>query len=143
MLLDGQFNSVFRGRLTNRFKGNESINFRERSDSTKMIVVSDGDIIKNHVREDGQILPLGFDRFTRKEYGNKDFIVNAINYLCGEDQLMVVRSRSLKIRLLDQTRIKEEKLSIQVFNMAVPMVLVLVFGLMFNFYRKKKYSKAA
>ncbi len=105
-----------------------------------MVVVADGDVIRNHVRQDGKIFPLGVDRFTRQEYGNKDFIANVINYLCDEDELMVVRSRSLKIRMLDKTKIDENKINYQVFNMAFPILLVIIFGFSFNFYRRKKYT---
>lgn len=141
VLLEGKFRSNYVGRLTDQFIQNSVTQFKERSVPTKMIVVADGDVIKNHVRTDGQILPLGIDRFTGQEYGNKDFIVNAINYLCDDDELMVVRSRSLKIRMLDRTRIDEDRLQFQIFNMVTPVLIVLIFGFAFNQYRRKKYTK--
>ncbi len=135
-ILEGIFESNYKDRLPARFP--ESFYMKE-SRPTKMAVVADGDIIRNHVRNDGQILPLGMDRFTRQEYGNKDFIVNLVNYLCEEDELMVVRSRTILIRLLDKTKIDEEKTYYQIFNMLTPVVLVILFGISFNFLRRKKY----
>ncbi|HAW52284.1 MAG TPA: hypothetical protein DCX54_08160 [Flavobacteriales bacterium] len=140
VLLEGKFNSVFRGRLTEKFTSEESVKFLETGKPARMIVISDGDIIKNHVRSDGQIIPLGVDKFTRQEYGNKDFVINAINYLCGEEDLMVSRSRTIKIRMLDKTKLETERLNYQIFNMAAPAVLVLLFALVFNFQRRKKYT---
>jgi ABC-2 type transport system permease protein len=140
VLLEGVFNSVFRGRLTEKFASEESVKFLERSKPAKMIVISDGDIIRNDVRGDGQIIPLGVDKFTRQEYGNKDFIINAINYLCGEEELMVSRSRTIKIRMLDKTKLESERLSYQLFNMLAPIALVLLFAFAFNFHRRKKYT---
>jgi ABC-2 type transport system permease protein len=141
VLLEGKFLSNFKNRLTKQFAKENVVQFREKSLNTKMIVVADGDIIRNHVRQDGQIFPLGVDRFTRQEYGNKDFIVNAINYLCDEKELMIVRSRSLKIRMLDKTKIDENKVNYQIFNMVVPVLIVIVFGFAFNYYRRKKYTR--
>ncbi|MEQ9064300.1 MAG: gliding motility-associated ABC transporter substrate-binding protein GldG [Vicingaceae bacterium] len=140
VLIEGKFNSVFRGRLTERFMSGKEIQFKETGKLAKMIVIADGDIIKNHVRNDGQVLPLGVDRYTGQEYGNKDFIINAINYLCGEEELMASRSRSIKIRLLDQTKVVSERTAYQLFNMVAPVALVLLFALAFNYYRKKKYT---
>lgn len=141
--LEGNFKSNFTGRLTEKFYQKNVVKFKEVSRKTKMIFVADGDIIRNHVRRDGQIMPLGVDRFTGQEYGNKDFIVNAINYLCDEDELMVVRSRSLKIRMLDKTRIDKNRLHYQLFNMITPVLIVLLFGFGFNYFRKKKYTESA
>ena len=143
VLLEGKFKSNYAGRMTDKFLKESIFQFREKSLPTKMIVVADGDVIKNHVRNDGQILPLGVDRFTRQEYGNKDFIVNAINYLCDENELMVVRSRSLKIRMLDKTKVDEYRLNYQLLNMLGPALLVIIFGIGFNYYRRKKYANKA
>ena len=93
--------------------------FREESDKTAMIVVSDGDIIKNQVRNiNGQIIPypLGYDRYTQETFGNKDFILNAVNYLCDNSGLMSVRSRELKLRMLDKTKTENYKLMLQIIN---------------------------
>lgn len=140
VLMEGKFKSNFVGRLTKSFTSQSVVKYREVSNKTKMIVVADGDVIRNHVRNDGKIIPLGIDRFTGQEYGNKDFIVNAVNYLCDEDELMVVRSRSLKIRLLDKTKVNESKLNYQILNMLGPIALVVVFGFLFNVYRRKRYT---
>lgn len=140
VMVEGKFRSNFAGRLTKSFTSQSVVKYREMSKETKMIVVADGDVIRNHVRNDGKIIPLGIDRFTGQEYGNKDFIVNAVNYLCDEDELMVVRSRSLKIRLLDKTKVNESKLNFQILNMLGPIAIIVLFGLLFNYYRRKRYT---
>jgi ABC-2 type transport system permease protein len=139
-LLEGEFNSVFKNRLTQQIQESADIKFKERSTNTKMLVVSDGDIIKNHVRSDNQILPLGVDRYTNQEYGNKDFVLNAINYLCDDQGLMSVRSRTLKIRLLDRAKVKTERLKWQLMNTLLPIALVLFFGLVHFYWRKRRYT---
>ena len=81
------------------------------------------------------------NRLIKEEWvGENDEIINAINYLCDEDELMVVRSRSLKIRMLDQTKIDESRLNYQMLNMLGPAILIIIFGLAFNYYRRKKYT---
>ena len=105
-----------------------------------MIFVADGDIIKNHVRNDGRILPLGVDKYTGEQYGNRDFILNAVNYLCDDEGMMDVRSRTLKIRLLDVTKINSSRVMWQVINMVVPIVSVLILGFIIAIWRKRKYQ---
>ena len=106
-----------------------------------MIVVSDGDIAKNYVSKNGKIYPLGFDRYTREQFGNKAFLLNAINYFCGDEALISIRSREVNLRLLDKTKIKTEKLTWQLINVAVPVLLILTLGIVLYVLRKRKYSK--
>jgi ABC-2 type transport system permease protein len=93
------------------------------------------------VRSDRQILPLGVDRYTNQEYGNKDFVLNAVNYLCDDEGLMAVRARTLKIRLLDRARLKAEGVKWQLINTIVPVLMVLLFGVIHFYWRKRKYSR--
>lgn len=144
VLLEGKFESVFKNRLPKRLVENEKIDFRELSDSTQMIVVSDGDIIRNPVRRsENRYFTLGYDRYTNKTYGNKAFVMNAVNYLMDDSGLLNVRSKEFKIRLLDQAKIDEERFFWQVFNTALPIVIVILFGFGRTWMRKRKYSKMA
>ena len=107
-----------------------------------MIVIADGDIAKNAVnKRDNTYLALGVDKYTKQQYGNADFMLNVINYLCDDSGLMSVRSKKLKIRLLDKTIIKSDKFKWQLINTALPIGVILLFGIAHYFDRKKKYTK--
>ena len=107
-----------------------------------MIVVSDGDIIKNqfHIPQ-GYPLPLGFDQFTRETFGNKEFILNAMNYLTDGASLISLRSRETKLRLLDRTEINENRVKWQLINLLAPVLLVILTGIILVWFRKRKYTK--
>jgi len=142
ILLEGKFESVFKNRITPQLKGANEISFKEESVENKMIVIADGDIAKNHVnRRTGEFLELGVDRYTRQEFGNKDFMLNVMGYLCDDSGLMTVRSKKLKIRLLDSTVLKNDKFDWQLINTILPIGLILLFGLAHYFDRKKKFTK--
>jgi ABC-2 type transport system permease protein len=143
ILLDGVFPSAFRNRMVSNLVNDRSFRIKAQSKPTRMIVVADADIIRNDVRREGKTLmpfPLGQDRVSGVTYGNSDFIVNCINYLTDENNLMELRSRELKMRLLNRGKIKNEKLKWQVINIAGPVLLVLIAGLIYNHFRKKIYS---
>lgn len=143
-LLEGRFESAFSNRPVKKYFGNEIYDVIEKSDSTKMIIVSDGDIIRNEIKhnKDRKIpLPLDTDRFTGQKYGNKDFIVNAVNYLVEDVNLMDIRSKEFKLRLLNKERIKNEKVKWKLLNVVVPVVFVIIFGFFILIIRKKVYSK--
>ena len=106
---------------------------------TKMIVISDGDVAQNQVSR-GVALPLGYDTYEKRQYGNKDFILNSIDYLLEEDALIDVRTRELKMRLLDSQKINKERSFWQSINMLVPILLIILIGLIKQYRRKKKYS---
>lgn len=142
VLLEGKFESVFKNRLPKTIVENKDINFHEKSViPTKIIVVTDGDIIKNQVTNDESFYALGFDKYTNKMYGNKSFILNAMNYLCDDSGLLNVRSKEFKIRLLDQTKVDEERYFWQVFNTVLPIVLIFLFGGFQFWWRKRKYAR--
>lgn len=144
VLLEGKFTSVFKNRVTDTISKDTGIDFREESVPTQMIVVSDGDIIKNQVQTYGGVkypLPLGYDKYTTETFGNKDFLLNCIDYMCDDSGLMEVRSRELKLRLLDKTKITKQKLTVQVVNIGVPVFIVLLFGLIHGFIRRRRYTK--
>jgi len=141
VLMEGVFPSVFTNRLPRKLLDDPGIEFKEKSVHTKMIVVSDGDIIKNPVnRTENKYFTLGYDRYTNKLYGNREFILNAMNYLCDDSGLLNVRSKEFKIRLLDQAKIDEERYFWQVLNTALPIALVFLFGVVLLWWRRKRYA---
>lgn len=141
VLLEGEFKSVFNNRI------NKNINkklFKKQSINSKMIIVSDGDIIKNGyvgVGDNIKIHPLAYDRYSRQTYGNSEFLINAINYLSGDFNLISLRSREIKMRLLDKTLVRKNKFVIQTLNMIIPAIIILIFAFCFLFYRKYIYLK--
>ncbi len=141
VLLEGKFESLYKNRLVPELMNNKVIGFKQVCDKPgKVIVVADGDMIRNLVNRNGQIAPAGFDRYSGELFGNRDFFLNCMNYLCDDAGLISVRSRTAKLRLLDSTRIKAERLSIQIKNVLVPILVLLVSGAILVFIRKRKYG---
>lgn len=141
VLLEGSFKSLFNNRIPPEIANSKEIGFLKESEPTAMIVVSDGDIIKNQLHySKGYPLPLGYDQYTGETFGNKDFIMNALDYLTDESGLIAVRSREITLRLLDGQKVSEKRLWWQVLNTVLPVLLVLIFGVVQHLYRKRKYS---
>ena len=142
VLLEGQFRSAWRNRLSPQFTSQAAMGFREKSDSTKMIVIADGDIIRNrYIAEEGAVLPLGYDYYTQTMYANKDLLLGAVNYLVGDEGLMASRSRNIKLRKLDVMKVKEQRTKFQVINIVVPLLLLAAAGGTMAVVRRKKYRK--
>jgi ABC-2 type transport system permease protein len=143
VLLEGEFNSPFRNRIVAQYITSPSFTFIPKSKKTKMIIVSDGDIIRNDVNRAGiEPVPyrLGYDRHTEYTYGNNDFVMNAINYLTDENGLMEIKNRTLKMRLLDNTKIAYNHTKIILINTLVPPVIIVLCGIIFVVYRRRKYN---
>jgi ABC-2 type transport system permease protein len=143
VLLEGRFQSAFKNRITSEYTGGKAIKILEESKPTKMIVVADGDVIKNDVRySKGEAIPLtlGLDRYTQQTFGNREFIVNCINYLVDDNNLLVLRDREIKPRLLDNTRIKSGRISWQVINTLLPLALIIFAGFIVNLLRRKRFT---
>lgn len=139
-LLEGTFTSLYRNRFAP--EGADNRNFLAESSPTKMIVIADGDIIRNEVNpRDGSVQPLGLDPFTQYTFANQDLLLNAIAYLVEEDGLIKTRSKEVKIRPLDKEKVKQDRLFWQVINLLLPVLLVLIFGISRAYWRKMKYSK--
>ena len=141
-LLNGTFESLYANRMTAGITESKEIGFKEVSEPTSMIVVADGDIIRNqfHIPK-GYPLPLGFDQYTQITYGNKEFIENAISYLVDGEGLIGIRSRELKIRLLDTNKINQNTMLWQVVNVVLPSAIIIVFGFILAIIRKRKFTK--
>lgn len=135
VLLEGNFTSVYR----NRVKPFAYNNHKDEGVDTKMVVISDGNVIKNQM-QGNRPLELGFDKWTNNRYGNKEFLMNTVNYLLDETGLINIRSKEIVIPFLDQQKVMQERTYWQTLNLVFPLVLLLIFGLLFSFYRKKKYT---
>lgn len=142
ILLEGSFESVFKNRSVPEGVSGDLIKIKTTSQQTSMIVVSDGDIIRNEVisSQDGPVIePLGYDRYTSQVFGNADFILNAINYMTDASGLISLRGREFKLRLLDRQKVRDEKLKWEMINLIAPITLIILIGLMIDIYRKKVY----
>ena len=141
-LLKGSFPSLYANRIPQEIVDDQATDFMEESKPTAMIVVADGDIIRNQIDIKRKTpLPLGYDQYTQNTYANKEFIENAISYLVDGEGLIDIRSRELKVRLLDVTKVNQERGKWQVINTLVPIALIIALGFVMAFIRKKKYSK--
>jgi len=138
ILLEGKFESVFKDKLVQK---NEQIQFIEKSVNTKMIVISDGDMIANDLSNSGNPRLLGYDKYINFTYpGNKHFLINAVQYLCGDISLSHLKVKELSLRMLDKKKIQKNRLNIQLLNIVLPILLLLLFALFFVRYKKRKYA---
>ena len=144
VLLEGKFPSAFRNRITDNLVKDMDLKVKTESVNTKMIVIADGDIIRNEVRVTGTEetpLALGQDMYTMEMFGNRDFILNCLNYLVDDNGIMELRSRELRLRLLDGSAIKKERFKWQIINIAGPVLIVILAGIIYNWLRRRKYTK--
>lgn len=135
VLIEGQFTSAYK----NRVKPIKLNNTSEEGVANKMIVIADGDLIKNQLRN-GQPLELGYDKWTNSFYGNKEFLINCTNFLLDDTGLINIRNKKVTIPLMDVEKVAEKRTKWQLLNIGLPVVLTLMFGLGFSYYRKQKYN---
>lgn len=140
VLLEGEFTSNYENRLPNAIMKDSAIAFIDRGKKTKMIVISDGDISKNDFRRSTGPLPLGYDQFTNQTFANKTFLINCVNYLLDDEGLLQLRAREVKLRLLDKKKIEGKESKWQMITIALPLGLVILFGMIQFYVRKKKYA---
>lgn len=137
VLLEGTFSSVFENRVL-AFKDPD---FQSKGKKSKMIVVSDGDIIKNQLDDNGQPLELGYDKWTNKMYANKEFLMNCVNYLLDDTGLINIRSKEVDLPLLDKEKVYEEYTYTQFLTVGLPLVLLLLFGIVITYLRKRQFGR--
>jgi ABC-2 type transport system permease protein len=135
VLLEGEFTSVY----NNRIKPFELYDDKTKSLATKMVVIADGDVIKNDVLKN-KPLELGFDRWTGQRFGNKEFLENTVNYLLNDDGLINIRSKEVAIAFLDTEKVSKEKGMWQFINIALPLLFLAIFGFLFNYLRRRKHT---
>lgn len=133
--LEGKFNSAYASRIERKsYPG-----FKTVSPENKMIIIADGDVGRNKVIK-GKPLPLGVDLLTNEQFGNEQFLRNALDYLLDDSNLMELRNRNIEERLLDRQRITEEKSTWQWLNLLLPLVIIGLIGGLFFWLRKKKFG---
>jgi ABC-2 type transport system permease protein len=142
-LLEGTFTSMFKNRILPK-EGVSTSNFKEESVENKMLVISDGDVIRNEIRG-GRPLELGLNPFAegseQQRYANSDFLFNALAYMIDENGLITARTKEIKLRPLDRLKVREERLKWQLINLLGPVLLIVIFGLLRSFIRKRRYSR--
>ena len=145
VLLEGSFRSAFADRLLIKREDLKAMGYREKGRRSAQLVVSDGDVIANRVdRSKGMYYMLGYDRYANaKIYGNKEFVINALNYLLDDNSLISIRSRAITLRKLDPERIANDRTYWQFLNVGLPVLLALLGGGLFVLLRRKRFVKAA
>lgn len=143
-LLEGQFTSFVENRLPSALLNDTNFKHIDHGKATKMIIVADGDVARNDFnRNNGQVYPLGFDRNTQQIFANKTFLLNCVNYLLDEEGMLQLRSREVKLRLLDKKKINLQRSKLQFINVAMPLLLVIGFAISQFYIRKRKYASPA
>lgn len=139
-LLEGSFNSTFNNRLKPETK--KTFQFIAKSDKNKMVIISDGDLMRNEVlKTSGEILPLGFDRFTRRTFANKDLCLHLIDYLLDDKGVISVRGKRVIMRPLDKFKSTDYRKILQIINIFLPVFLILMLGVILTIRRRRKYSR--
>lgn len=134
-LLEGSFTSVF----NNRVKPFKISDNKDQGVPTKMIVIADGDII-NYTYINKKPIQNGYDQWTQQVYGNKDFLINSINYLLDDSGLINIRSKNIELPLLNEQKVSEKYTTIQLITVGLPIAFLAIFGLFFTYLRKRRYS---
>lgn len=149
VLLEGKFISLYRNRLSQAMRDSlaryDQPYLPQNVSGTKMIVVSDGDMVLNSVFKNNP-LPMGANPFTYGSqrdipFANGNFLENCMEYLVNENNLMEAKSKEYVVRLLDSKKVKQEKTTLQIINIIVPVLTVILFALLFGWLRKRKYSR--
>lgn len=135
VLLEGTFSSVYRNRVK-PFKLSEHL---DEGVESKMVVISDGEVIKNQMQGNRPI-ELGYDKWTNNRYGNKEFLLNTVNYLLDDTGLINIRSKEISLAFLDQQKSLQERSKWQALNLLLPLGILAVFGVLFTLYRRRKYT---
>lgn len=137
VLMEGKFKSMYQNRVL-PFKDNS---FQATGKDNKMIVISDGEVIKNKLNTDGEPYELGFDNRVGALYGNKEFLMNCVNYLLDDNGLINIRSKDVDLPLLNKEEVYKNYTMAQMVTVGLPIVILAIFGFLFTFLRKRKYSR--
>lgn len=137
VLLEGKFHSVYENRVL-PFKDET---YKSVGEEGKMIIISDGDIAKNQLDSQYRPLELGYDKWTKNRYDNKEFVMNCINYLLDDTGLINIRSKEVNLPMLDKEKVYADYTTAQFITVGLPILILLVFGILFTFLRKRNYSK--
>lgn len=145
VMVEGEFESFYKNRVSESMQeGLKKIGreFKDKSPRTTQVFISDSDLIKNlYDPATNRISALGYNKWEDFVYGgNGEFIINQIDYLTDEYGLMESRTKNLKLRMLDQVKLGQDKLKWQLLNIILPILLVIIFGFIWRQIRKRKYS---
>ena len=142
VLVEGNFQSAFKGILPVEFDTIKELDYRDHSEYTRQIFVSDGDIIRNPFdSKRNQPYPAGYDIYTRQTFDNTEFIVNCVNYLCADDDLLQLRAKNFKIGSLNSEKVRNHKVLLAALNIGIPLLLIALMGTLLIVMRKVKFSK--
>lgn len=136
VMLEGKFKSAYQNRVL-PFADSQ---FKAEGKDNKMIIITDGDVIKNQL-DKGMPLELGFDKWTNQLYGNKEFLLNCVNYLLDDNGLINIRSKDVDLPLLNKEEVYTNYTSAQLITVGLPLLILALFGFLFTFLRKKRYSR--
>jgi gliding-associated putative ABC transporter substrate-binding component GldG len=147
VLLEGKFQSLYANRISTnmadtlaRLYGQP---FKAMADQdNKMVVIADGDIALNAFTQQEGPLPLGMNSYTKQQYANREFLLNTLEYLVDNSGILETRGKDYTLRLLDNKKVEEDKTFWQLVNIAGPILLIIMLIAVYQFYRKKKYSRA-
>ena len=144
VMVEGSFTSIFRNRMLEGLGIKGNYQFRPSGQAGAIVVVSDADIIRNDVRFDARgplISPAGFDRYTGQIFGNREFVVNTLNYLTDASGIIQLRNKEFRLRVLDRNKVRNERIKWQLINTVVPSLIIALAGIIQHFLRKRKYGK--
>lgn len=144
VLLEGVFPSMYENRLTPENMAllqDIDVEYKSKSVPNAMIVIADGDVIANPVSPDGSVMPLGYNIYEKYQFSNKDFLFNALEYLLDDDGIIQARGKEVRLRLLNNERAEAEASFWRVLNIALPVTVLLIFGLVYNLLRRRRYGR--
>ena len=145
VLLEGKFSSLYANRFTEDLKDSLQLfspyPFTPTAiKAARQIVVSDADLVTNVVTQSQGPLPMGMQQYENYQFANKEFLLNALDYLVNNNGLLETRSKDFTLRLLDKQKITEQKTMWQVINIGVPILLVMLFGWLYQLKRKRDFA---
>lgn len=138
VLLEGSFNSLFENRILPSDPRSQTF---KATGQGKIMICADGDIAVNDFDyRRNTPLPLGYDRASTNIFGNKDFIMHALDYMTDENGIITSRSKQISIRALDKIAVQQDKKFWQAFNLLLPLVLLGIFGALRYYIRHRKFA---
>ena len=147
VLLEGRFKSLYTGRVPKAFADSlaaAKMPVKTISEAEgKMILVADGDVAINQYSPSTGPVAMGTNVYTRYPYANKNFFLNCIEYLVNPTNILETRSKEYSLRLLDSQKVEEQRTTWQLINIALPVLVIIIFGIIYQQIRKRKYTSLA
>ena len=145
VLLEGKFSSLYANRFSPAMADSLALTSARTFvpagvKESKQIVISDADIVTNVITQSQGPLPMGVQQYENYQFANRDFLLNAVDYLVSSGGILQTRSKDVTLRLLDKEKILSQKTMWQLINIGLPVLLVLLFGWLYQLKRKKQYA---